>query len=76
MFPALGPVTPDAVVVDLDRAEPDAAERAALVRLRASCREVARTTRGTVLLVRSTDGGESAPFHGGDSTSPHERGHH
>ena len=60
MFPALGPVTPDAVVVDLDRAEADAAERAALVRLRASCREVARTTRGTVLLACPTEGGESS----------------
>jgi hypothetical protein len=40
------------------------------------CREVARTTRGTVLLACPTEGGESAPFHGGDSTSPPERGRH
>ena len=76
MFPALGPSAPDAVVVDLDRAEPDAAERAALARLRASCREVARTTRDTVLLACPTEGGESAPFHRGERTSPPERGRH
>jgi uncharacterized membrane protein len=74
MFPALGPAPPDVVVVDLDRAEADAAERATLVRLRATCREVARTTRGTLLLSCSTEGDERAPSHGGDSTSPVDRG--
>jgi hypothetical protein len=76
MFPELGTGLPDAVVVDLDRAEADAAERAALLRLRGSCREVARTDRGTALLACPGEGGGRAPFHGSDATSPPERWRH
>jgi uncharacterized membrane protein len=76
MFPELGPGLPDAAVVDLDRGEADAPGRAALARLRASCREVARTTRGTALLACPSEGGERAPFGAGQSTSPPERWRH
>ncbi|HSD29908.1 MAG TPA: DUF2079 domain-containing protein [Vicinamibacteria bacterium] len=67
MFPDLGPGLPDAVVVDLDRAEADEKERAALARLGVSCVEVARTARRTVLLACGAPG--PAPT-GGGSTSP------
>ena len=74
MFPNLGPTTPDAVLVDLDRAEADDVGRAVLARLRGSCREVARTPRRTVLLAC---GGEAlVPPRGGDSTSPPGRTPH
>jgi uncharacterized membrane protein len=76
MFPALGTRLPEAAVVDLDRAEADAAERAALERLRGSCREIARTSRGTALLACPREGGERAPLHGGGTTSPPERWRH
>jgi uncharacterized membrane protein len=72
MFPSLGPPTPDVVVVDLDRAEADDGERAALDRLRGTCREVARTPRRTVLLA-CTAAGAVVPARGGGSTSPPAR---
>jgi uncharacterized membrane protein len=75
MFPALGR-GPDAVVVDLERALKEASERDALVRLNALCREVARTTRGTVLLACPRQDDERGALHGGDGTSPPERWHH
>jgi hypothetical protein len=71
MFPALGPGIPDAVLVDLDRAEADDAERAVLAGLRASCREAARTPRRTVLLACPAEGSRGVtPPRRGDSTSP------
>jgi hypothetical protein len=71
MFPAVGPTLPDAVLVDLDRAEADGAERAVLARVRGQCREVARTSRLTVLLACSTGAGVGAPDgRGGGPTSP------
>ena len=71
MFPALGPVLPDAVLVDLDRAEDDDAEQAALGRVRGRCREIARTSRRTSLFACSTEAGAFAPDRGGGgSTSP------
>jgi uncharacterized membrane protein len=71
MFPNLGPATPDVVLVDLDRAEADDAERAPLARVRGSCREVARTRRQAVLLACGADGGRGVtPPRGGESTSP------
>lgn len=71
MFPELGPRTPDAVLVDLDRAEADDAERAVLARLVGSCREVARTARRTALLACTAEGGEGMdPPRGGATTSP------
>jgi uncharacterized membrane protein len=77
MFPALGPRTPDAVLVDLGRAEADDVERAVLARLGETCREVARTARRTVLLACTAEGGEGmAPPRGGDSTSPPGRTSH
>jgi hypothetical protein len=74
MFPALGPGIPDAVLVDLDRAEADDVERAVLARLRGSCREAARTPQRTVLLSCPAGGGEGVtPPRGGDSISPPAR---
>ena len=69
MFPDLGPGLPDAVLVDLDRAEANEKERAVLARLAGSCVEVARTPRRTVLLACPTGGADGArPT--GESTSP------
>jgi uncharacterized membrane protein len=77
MFPNLGPSTPDAVLVDLDRAEANDTERAVLARLRGSCREVARTGRGTVLLGCPAEGGRGVtPPGAGGSTSPPARTAH
>jgi len=74
MFPNLGPATPDVVLVDVDRAEADDAERATLARLRGECREVARTPRRAVLLACGADGGRVVtPPREGDSTSPPAR---
>jgi uncharacterized membrane protein len=74
MFPNLGPATPDVVLVDLDRAEADETERAALARLRGACREAARTPRRTVLLACPAGGGEGVtPARDGVSTSPPAR---
>jgi uncharacterized membrane protein len=71
MFPALGPVLPDVVLVDLDRAEADDAERAALGRVRGRCQEIAHTSRRTSLLACPTEAGGGGPDGGaGDSTSP------
>jgi uncharacterized membrane protein len=71
MFPALGPGLPEAVLVDLDPPEVDDRERIAIERLGASCREVARTPRRTVLLSCAAGrGGAAAPAGGADSTSP------
>jgi uncharacterized membrane protein len=75
MFPALGR-GPDAVVVDLERALKDASERDALARLSDRCREVARTTSGTVLLACPRQDDERGALHGGAGTSPPERWHH
>jgi uncharacterized membrane protein len=69
MFPDLGPGLPGRVLVDLDRAGADENERAALARVVGSCREMARTSRGTVLLACPADEGpRSSPA--GESTSP------
>jgi hypothetical protein len=71
MFPDLGPATPDVVLVDLDRAEADESERAALARVGGSCREVARTPGRAVLLACGSDGGRGVtPPRGGESTTP------
>ena len=71
MFPTLGPAPPDVVLVDLDRAEADADEQAVLARLRAGCRELARTARRTVLLACPAEGSRGVtPPRRGDSTSP------
>jgi uncharacterized membrane protein len=58
MFPDLGPGLPDRVLVDLDRAQATEKERDALARVVASCGEVARTPRRTVLFACSTGGPE------------------
>ncbi len=65
-----GPATPDAVLVDLDRAEADDAERAVLARLRGSCREVARTPRRTVLLACPAGGRPEAWRRPAEATRP------
>jgi uncharacterized membrane protein len=69
MFPDVGPRLPDRVLVDLDRAEGDENERAALARVAASCAEVARTALRTVLLACPAEAA-SGPGTSGGSTSP------
>jgi uncharacterized membrane protein len=58
MFPDLGPRLPDRVLLDLDPAQANEKERAALERVLARCGEVARTPRRTVLLACSTGAAE------------------
>jgi uncharacterized membrane protein len=69
MFPDLGPGLPDEVLVDLERAESNEKERAALARVAGSCAEVARTARRTVLLVCPAQAG-ARPRPGGAPASP------
>ncbi len=69
MFPDLGPGLPDRVLVDLDRAQADEKERAALARVLGGCTEVARTARRTVLLACPAEA-KGGPGTSGESTSP------